>query len=55
MMENEKFICNQICQWNDPSDGCVKPNGILCPMSSAKVDASGWVQVKMDGEMRTDG
>ena len=51
-MTNEKRTCNQICHWNDPSDGCVKPNGGICPMSSAKVDASGWGQVKMANEKR---
>ena len=25
--------CNQICDWNDPSDGCVKPPAGFCPMS----------------------
>ena len=51
-MTNEKLICNQICTWNDPSDGCVRPNGRICPMSSAKVDANGWAQVKMASEKR---
>lgn len=26
--------CNQICDWNNPSDGCVKPRGGFCPMSN---------------------
>ena len=26
--------CNQICDWNDPSDGCVKPPAGFCPMSN---------------------
>lgn len=51
-MANEKLICNQICTWNDPSDGCVRPNGRICPMSSAKVDANGWAQVKMANKKR---
>ena len=28
------IACNQICQWNDSSDGCVKPVGKICPMSN---------------------
>ena len=48
-MANEKIICNQICNWNDPSDGCLKPQNIACPMSNAEPDMSGWGQVK---EMR---
>jgi hypothetical protein len=28
--ENNKFPCNQICVWNDPSDGCVKPEYADC-------------------------
>ena len=26
--------CNTICDWNDPSDGCVKPPAGFCPMSN---------------------
>jgi hypothetical protein len=28
------MVCNQICYWNDPSDGCVKPPAGFCPMSN---------------------
>lgn len=28
------MICNQICDWNDPRDGCVKPPAGFCPMSN---------------------
>ena len=26
--------CNQICRWNDTSDGCIKPAYAICPMSN---------------------
>ena len=26
--------CNQICRWNDPSDGCIKPIHAICRMSN---------------------
>ena len=26
--------CNQICRWNDPSDGCIKPAYAICRMSN---------------------
>ena len=26
--------CNQICRWNDPSDGCIKPMHAICRMSN---------------------
>ena len=45
-MANEKWQCNQICHWNDSSDGCIKPNGRICPMANSKPDASGWEQAK---------
>lgn len=44
-MENEKWNCNQICRWNDPSDGCIKPTYATCPMANTEPDASGWEQV----------
>lgn len=31
----KKIICNQICGWNDPSDGCIKPDWGACVMSNA--------------------
>lgn len=44
-MANEKWNCNQICRWNDPSDGCIKPTYATCPMANTEPDASGWGQV----------
>ena len=37
-MANEMRACNQICHWNDSSDGCVKPYYAVCPMSNTKPD-----------------
>lgn len=45
-MSNEKNTCNQICRWNDPSDGCIRPARAICPLSNTKPDASGWGQAK---------
>lgn len=45
-MASEKRNCNQICPWNDPSDGCVRPKGRVCPLSSTEPAASGWGQVQ---------
>ena len=28
------MVCNQICRWNDPSDGCIKPIYAICRMSN---------------------
>ena len=53
-MANEKQICNQICRWNDSSDGCVKPNGRICPMSNTEPDTSGWGQVKANEKRLID-
>lgn len=34
----DKFKCKQMCQFNDPSDGCSKPSAVICPMAIAKPD-----------------
>ena len=51
-MATEKRNCNQICRWNDSSDGCIKPYGRNCPMSNTEPDASGWGQVQVANEKR---
>ena len=51
-MVNEKLACNQMCRWNDSSDGCIKPEGRTCPMSNTEPDASGWGQVQVANEKR---
>ena len=28
------MVCNQLCHWNDSSDGCIKPIYGICPMSN---------------------
>ena len=33
-MPQAKVNCNQLCGWNDPSDGCVKPSFAICKMSN---------------------
>ena len=33
-MPQAKVNCNQLCEWNDPSDGCVKPVFAICKMSN---------------------
>lgn len=32
------YICDQLCTWNDPSDGCVKPWYETCPMSNVAAE-----------------
>ena len=51
-MANEKRACNQMCRWNDSSDGCIKPESRTCPMSNTEPDASGWGQVQVANEVR---
>lgn len=31
-------VCNQLCRWNDPSDGCIKPGRLPCEMSNLAKD-----------------
>ena len=53
-MENEKRKCNQICHWNDSSDGCVIPKGRICPMANTKPDASGCGQARANEKRLID-
>ena len=53
-MANEKLACNQMCRWNNPSDGCVKPTHATCPLSNSEPDASGWGQVQEDKKRLID-
>ena len=54
-MANEKWNCNQICRWNDPSDRCIKPTYATCPMANTEPDASGWGQVNEKRLIDADG
>ena len=45
-MANKKYECNQICKFNNSSDGCVKPAYAICPMVHVGANYSGAAQYK---------
>ena len=32
--------CNQVCRYNSPDDGCLKPASAVCPMSNIARDTN---------------
>lgn len=51
------IICNQLCTWNDPSDGCVKPRYEICPISNVAAERKPMtnadrIRVMSDEELR---